>query len=740
MYGQRDVCGARRECAGSPVYWMCFRCSSIECSRRAFALRGSAPHPRKMDSEKQAQRAESPRAVYEFQLSEAECIAALEFNQSRLMGKLRRSYLAIALRTLGLGASFTLSFLSIWLLLSELRGPALWLAVAVFTSMAFSLSSQLLLRRRLFRGLAAMDGALRDKRIITLEEEGLRSRSDRGEAWIPWNSIQSIEEHGGQILLYFDDVSFVPVPSSAFADDAERDLLLEELRRRVSSADRPIPIAVKAAILDSAPASPVVQSEPGRPATLYAHLGQGFRLAFFRRPSLDLSTSEQSWSTLVALVFLTIAISFLGDRVQNGPKGSFTTLGLPGIVFGVPVMMVGAWALARLARRTRETLGLLTAMASLAIPIATVEIVIRLWMTKHARELTHFQGFSLSVLFTGASTIALSVWFTAASAVAAIRLLGTPRLHWSATVLLAAVLIGLPLMTVQRSRTLWWSTQSDDETTNGDNYAAKYRALSNEEVFYLQPGLLEKQLSAMKPGRRGVIDLYFIGVAAYADQDVFMREVLSMATLFDERFGTAGRSLMLINNASTVRVLPIASATGLGMALKHVGEIMNQDEDILFLFITSHGSSKDGVAFEFSPVKLDQVSPKRLRELLDRYGIKRRVVIVSACYSGAFVDALKDDNTVVITASADDRNSFGCSNEADFTFFGKAYFEALQNTYSFPEAFERAKPVIADRETLAHYAHSEPKMFVGESIKQQLDKLARQRESSAKATSAALAE
>jgi hypothetical protein len=575
-----------------------------------------------------------------------------------------------------------------------------------------------------------------------LEKEGLRSSSARGEEWIPWSSVQSIEEHGGLILLYFDHLSYVPVPGSSFADDAEHDLFLEEIRRCVFSADRstpadrPIPISATAV---SSPASPTGQSESKKPATLYAHVEQGFRLAFFRRPTLGLSASEQSWSTLVALVFLTIAVSFLGDRMQNGPKGSFTTLGLPGIVFGVPVMMVGAWAFALLARRTRETLGLLTAMASLAIPIAFAEIIFRLWVAKHASELTHFQGFSLSPWVTGASTVALSIWFTVASTVAAIRLLGMPRVHWTATVLLASVLIGVPLMTVQRSRTLWWDN-SDDGLTDGDNDGAKYFALSNEEVFYLQPGLLEKQLAAMKPGRRGVIDLYFIGVAAYAQQDVFMREVLSMAALFDERFDTAGRSLMLINNAATVRVLPIATATGLGMALKHVGEIMDQDEDILFLFITSHGSSKDGVAFEFSPVKLDQVSPNRLRELLDQYGIKRRVVIVSACYSGGFVDALKDDNTVVMTASANDRNSFGCSNEADFTFFGKAYFEALQNTYSFPEAFERAKPVIADRERQEHFTHSEPKMFVGESIKQYLEKFVELRQSSAKATSAGLAE
>jgi len=327
------------------------------------------------------------------------------------------------------------------------------------------------------------------------------------------------------------------------------------------------------------------------------------------------------------------------------------------------------------------------------------------------------------------------IWFTSASTVAAIRLLGIPRRRWLASILLTGLLMGLPLTTVYPNRTLWWPRGRDEE-----EFAAKYRALAREDVFYLQSKLLEDQLAKIKPGRPGVIDLYFIGLAAYAYQDVFMKEVQSMTKLFDERFDTAGRSLMLINNATTVRTSPIASATGLGIALKRFSQLMDRDQDILFLFITSHGSKEHGVAFEFEPLDFDQLDPKRLKKLLDQYGIRRRVVIVSACYSGQFVDALQDEDTLVISASATDRNSFGCSNDADFTYFGKAYFEALQQTYSFSDAFELAKPLIAKREREGHYTHSDPRIFVGQSIKRALEDFASNRESSVKAKSAAVVE
>jgi len=111
---------------------------------------------------------------------------------------------------------------------------------------------------------------------------------------------------------------------------------------------------------------------------------------------------------------------------------------------------------------------------------------------------------------------------------------------------------------------------------------------------------------------------------------------------------------------------------------------------------------------------------------------------VSACYSGGFIDALRDDHTLVITASAADRNSFGCSNDADFTYFGKAYFnDALQQTYSFEEAFRSALPLIAAREKENGYDASDPRIAMGSAIAPLLQNYARERVAAAKARASA---
>ena len=71
-----------------------------------------------------------------------------------------------------------------------------------------------------------------------------------------------------------------------------------------------------------------------------------------------------------------------------------------------------------------------------------------------------------------------------------------------------------------------------------------------------------------------------------------------------------------------------------------------------------------------------------LARLLEPLAERNLVIVISACYSGGFIDALKDERTLVMTAARADRTSFGCSDDSDFTYFGRALFaEALLQTY-----------------------------------------------------------
>jgi len=204
-------------------------------------------------------------------------------------------------------------------------------------------------------------------------------------------------------------------------------------------------------------------------------------------------------------------------------------------------------------------------------------------------------------------------------------------------------------------------------------------------------------------------------------------ETLYAQDLFDQRFNTEGRSLALINHLTTRDELPLATSTNLEAALHRIGSAMNTEEDILVLYMTSHGSSDHEFSMSFWPLPLTDITPSMLRQYLDDAGIKWRVIIVSACYSGGFIEPLKSTYSAIATAAAPDRTSFGCSNKNDFTYFGEALLkDQLQKEYSLPVAFTLAGEAIAARESRENLTASNPQFFIGEEIGPVLDNLTRE--------------
>ena len=244
-----------------------------------------------------------------------------------------------------------------------------------------------------------------------------------------------------------------------------------------------------------------------------------------------------------------------------------------------------------------------------------------------------------------------------------------------------------------------------------------------EDAFYAQSRILNKSLEDVQYGEFTQSHWYFLGVAGAGYQDVFKSEVERIKEQFDTRFGTFGRSLILVNNPETRTQTPIASRTSMDMALRRIGQQMNRESDVLFLYMTSHGLPNQ-FEMENAPIDLNDVDPKWLKETLDKSGIRWRVIVISACYSGSFVPALQDDNTLIITASAADRASFGCSNEADYTYFGRAFFDqAMRDQTSVSAAFEQTKDTVAQWEKAQGFEASEPQWSIGKNMEFMLPQL-----------------
>jgi Peptidase C13 family len=235
------------------------------------------------------------------------------------------------------------------------------------------------------------------------------------------------------------------------------------------------------------------------------------------------------------------------------------------------------------------------------------------------------------------------------------------------------------------------------------------------EIEAKQKELIGAALAGLQAQRPGTRDVYVMTAGLWSDH-VFESEATGAAEILTERYGAQGRTLVLSTNyAPTGKGLPAATPEHLIGAFDRIGALMDKDEDLFVLFMTSHGGPNAGIGLRDRERMDYTMSPANLRGALDKAGIKKRVVILAACYSGQFVQAFRDDpNTIMLTAASKDRPSFGCQPERDWTYFGDAFFNrALRAGGGLAPAFQRARKQIAQWEAADGELASDPQIYVG---------------------------
>jgi hypothetical protein len=242
------------------------------------------------------------------------------------------------------------------------------------------------------------------------------------------------------------------------------------------------------------------------------------------------------------------------------------------------------------------------------------------------------------------------------------------------------------------------------------------------EVGLLEQGKLLDQALAAVPASTPAVELYSLTLAGDGEQSVFLREADYVSTLLRERFGAHGQ-ITLVNHRDHMLDRPLATRENLRRAVKVLAE-RSGPEDMVFVYLTSHGSRDHQLSLVQPGLELANMPASELAELLLPLKSHYKVVVVSACFSGGFIPQLKDDKTLVMTAARSDRTSFGCSDEADFTYFGRALFaEALSATDDLERAFEQAKASVAKREQEDDFEPSEPQIWAPKGVLTQWRKL-----------------
>lgn len=135
------------------------------------------------------------------------------------------------------------------------------------------------------------------------------------------------------------------------------------------------------------------------------------------------------------------------------------------------------------------------------------------------------------------------------------------------------------------------------------------------------------------------------------------------------------------------------------------------------VFMTSHGS-EDGLLLRQDYDNQKILSPGRLDRILDKHcGERPTVVVVSACHSGVFIGrASKGDNRILLTAARDDKVSFGCGAEFEYTYFDECLLKSWTKGGTWKQLFQRTETCVRLKESELSEASSMPQAFFGAGV------------------------
>ena len=433
------------------------------------------------------------------------------------------------------------------------------------------------------------------------------------------------------------------------------------------------------------------------------NLVAGLRLALFlpvERAAFRISAGQ-----LVLMVIVSAAIDVDTDWVRAAHEARFSILGLHGELFALGLLMLSSAVLAML-RRDRELF--------LALPIVILASFPAIQVVHVLPDLPRVQPL---VSDATRHLFEYAVWgWMALLAMRAVYVCTDPqrRLRRAWALVGAAVIIA-PIWFAPLVGPLdpWW--REIDVLNDPDAISP-----ASEAVLAAQEFILDRELDRLEDERPGATDLYFVGFAPDAGHPGFVADVDAAQRTMDERWNTSGRSTVLVNSPLTVAERPFASITHLRKVLLEIGDTINADEDIVMVYVAGSSGADNVLNAVNPPLELIGLSPQGLRQLLDAAGIRWRIVVVSTCYAGAWLDALKDDDTVIIASSAADVRGSDCMGGLGTSAFGEAFFGlGMRRNDDITRAFEVARRRLAERHA------AEPVMSIGSAIAERLPSLRR---------------
>jgi Peptidase C13 family len=424
--------------------------------------------------------------------------------------------------------------------------------------------------------------------------------------------------------------------------------------------------------------------------TFVASLRSALRLYFFR--PLERGAFAHAGGVF-ALAMLAIALWVGLDRYSHGEPVQFWVVGLVGIAWYVLAGIALAWLMA-----VRSVPFVALKMTAWIVAAMAPLLVAGFWFSSIAAT-------DRRALWILLATLILVALYVARALKVVTGHRQTPALLLT---IVASLLMGLCSDALYVNPSLWSSDPTDPVAED---------LADQEGLLFDQSAKIDAAVAGLATPSGASAAAYMVGFAGVGEERVFAQEIGLAARVIGARYGTTHRTVLLVNDRRDRDTHPLATVSGLELTLQRLGERMDRERDVLFLVLSSHGSEEPELAVSNGSLPLNQLDGEVLAAALKESAIRWKVIVISACYAGGFIPPLQDDNTIILTAAAADRTSFGCGSDRDLTYFGEAFFrDALPSAPSLKAAFDSASAALAAREKAEQETPSHPQAYYGKAM------------------------
>jgi Peptidase C13 family len=222
----------------------------------------------------------------------------------------------------------------------------------------------------------------------------------------------------------------------------------------------------------------------------------------------------------------------------------------------------------------------------------------------------------------------------------------------------------------------------------------------------------EKQRQAKPEGR-----IIFAGFAMHSQSKAFRNDVITTEKFVQSIDPDA--IVFKLNNPvrGQEHDWPYASNENISRVIQRVTRLAGPQDKVVLLFST-HGHVNI-LSNNFNNQYALSLHSNWVNHSMAGLRGKPTLVLISACYSGSFVEPLAGPSRVILTASAKDRNSFGCQFQSTNTYFIDELFNQPSILdKSVTQLMEQAKAGVAKREIAQKLSPpSLPQMFTGVGVR-----------------------